>query len=45
MTVLHTAAMGNQPQVIYYFVTKYGLNIDCKDNLNMTPLHYAVISG
>ena len=41
---MHTAASGDNPQVLVYLKEK-GLHFDIKDNLNRSPLHWAAYQG
>lgn len=45
LSVLHMAAQGNQPSVIIYFKEKYDLDLNLKDNVGSTVLHWTCYSG
>jgi len=45
LTVIHSAAEGDQVNVIYYFIKHYNMDIDVRDNKKCTALHWAVIEG
>ena len=40
--MIHKAAMGNKPSAIVYFNKKYNMNLDDKDENQMTALHLAI---
>jgi ankyrin repeat protein len=45
LTVLHMAAKGDQPGMIVFFKEKFNMNINEKDFVGSTPLHYAAYIG
>lgn len=44
LNMLHVAAQGNQPPSIVYFLDR-GFEVNSRDNVNSTPLHWACFSG
>lgn len=45
LNVLHMAVQGDQPSSLIYFVDKYHMNLNEKDNLGSSPLHWACYLG
>jgi ankyrin repeat protein len=45
MNVLHVAAQGNQPRILFYFVKMKHMDVNAEDGLMSTPLHWAAISA
>lgn len=45
LNILHVAAQGDQPNSLIYFIERFGLQIDTKDNFGSTPLHWACYTG
>ena len=43
--MIHKAAMGNKPSAIVYFNKKYNMNLDDKDDNQMTALHLATLKN
>ncbi|KAK2808405.1 hypothetical protein FQN50_004790 [Emmonsiellopsis sp. PD_5] len=43
-TLLHTAAESGQIEMVACLVDEFGLNVNCQDNSNRTPISYAVHS-
>lgn len=41
LTVMHYAAINNQPYPIVFFKEKY-MSVNVQDNLQATPLHFAI---
>jgi ankyrin repeat protein len=39
------AVQGDQPNSLIYFIDKYNMDINSKDNLGSTPLHWACYLG
>ena len=44
-SVLHIAAQKNRVSVIEFLATEAGVEVDCKDDNGMTPLHVAATNG
>jgi ankyrin repeat protein len=45
LNCLHVAAQGNKPESLLFMVEKYGLDINSRDSVNSTPLHWACYTG
>jgi palmitoyltransferase len=45
LNVIHMAAQGNNPATLVLFKEKYKLNIETYDNVNSSPMHWAVYMG
>lgn len=45
LSILHMAAQGNKPSVIVYFMEKYQIDLNQRDNVGSTALHWACYSG
>jgi ankyrin repeat protein len=45
LNCLHVSAQGNKPQSLIYMIEKFKLDINCKDNVGSTPIHWACYTG
>lgn len=45
LNALHVSAQGNKPESLILMTERYKLNINSKDNVNSTPLHWACYTG
>lgn len=45
LNVLHMAAQGDNPSSLIYFLEKFNMNLDSKDVVGSTPLHWACFTG
>ena len=45
MHIIHYASNWGGLQIVKYFIEKYNINIDIKDDDSRTPLHYAIIGN
>lgn len=45
LNCLHVAAQGNKPQSLIYMIEKFNMDINTKDKVGSTPLHWACYTG
>lgn len=45
LNVLHISVQGDQPSSLIFFIDKYKMPINSRDNLGSTPLHWACYLG
>ena len=45
LNCLHVSAQANKPQSLIYMLERFGLDINTRDSVNSTPLHWACYTG
>jgi ankyrin repeat protein len=45
LNCLHVSAQGNKPQSLIYMIEKFKLDINSKDKVGSTPIHWACYTG